>query len=333
MNLHTADVIINEHRDAVTDYRKFDGVNFSTLSQLAKDPRFVNVEQKDTSYFVFGRYTEDLFMGEDMDSKYAVYPSNLAEPTGQMALYAAHLLSEKLADNPDAELIAYEAAGFKRDSFEKVQERYITEAKDYVEFHLRANGKDVIQPSEALIGNRLSNAFNQHPTIAGFKQEPNRYEINYQVPLVTEVEGVVYKCLVDMLVIDTEENIIYPIDLKTSSKKLQDFSNAARQYRYDMQASLYSFIISKCFPGYNIHNFAFLVGSKETPDVAKMFMVSTADIYYGRFGVTTPTGYTYKGWQELSEEFRKHKDMDFWDLPVEYWENVVPLTIHHEHGK
>lgn len=323
MNLHTADVIIQEHRNSIGDYRAHPGANFSKLSQLAKDPRFTNIESKDTSYFAFGRYTEDLFMGEDVTSKYVIYPSNLQEPTGQMLDYAFHLI------NGATEEQAYENAGFKRDSLEKVKDRYVVEAKQYVDFYLAAKDKTILPPEEALRATQIATAMNTHPSIIEFKQD-KRYQIYYQVPLVATFNDVIVKCLVDMLVVDTEDNVIYPIDVKTTSKRIQDFAIAAKNYRYDLQASLYTYIISNCFPGYSVSVFGFLVGSKETPNVAKLFNVTLSDLYYGRYGIITATGYKYKGWEQLVEELMEHEKLDFWDYPIELAEPVLKLKIHYE---
>lgn len=325
MNLHTADVIIKEHREAVKDYRGFDAVHFSKLSQLAKDPKFVNVEKEDTNYFAFGRYTEDLFMGENMDDEYII--SSVAPPTGQMSIYVDALFKNG-GDYADAYNVVQIANGDTkvRTSPDKFIENFKEQGKAYYDFLLKSKNKTVIPKDDALLAHKMVVALDNMESIKEFRTNP-KYKIYFQVPLLTTVQDTTVKVLVDMLVVDTEENVIYPIDLKTTSGGLKDFRSSAFKYRYDLQGSLYSYVISSVFSNYIIRPFKFLVVSKYTPSNPKFFTATLNDIYCGRFGVTTPTGYRYKGWEELIKEYIKHVEADFWDLPVELWEDNTDLNM------
>lgn len=329
MNLHTADVIIKEHHEAIggeENYRAFDALNFSKLADLANNPKFVNAEKKDQPYFVFGRYTEDLFMGEDMDAKYIV--GSVPAPTGQMFIYVDALYKNG-GDYADAYNTVQEANGDTklRTSPDKFIENFNKNGKAYYYFLKSSEGKSVISAEDALLAQKMVVALDNMEQIREFRDHA-KYQIYFQVPLLGTAEGVPVKVLVDMLVVDTEENKIYPIDLKTTSKSLKEFTSSAAKYRYDIQASLYYYVIGTAFASYDIANFEFLVVSKYSPDSPRFFKTSASDVYCGRFGITTPYGTKIKGWQQLIEEYQKHVEQDFWELPMELWEQTIMLDMY-----
>lgn len=61
----------------------------------------------------------------------------------------------------------------------------------------------------------------------------------YQLKFKMQYNNVVYRSMLDLIVVDHEKKVIYPIDLKTSSHKEWDFEESFMQWRYDIQARLY----------------------------------------------------------------------------------------------
>jgi hypothetical protein len=333
MNLHEADIIIKEHSDAIggeENYRAFDALHFSKLSQLSKDPKFVHAERKDQPYFVFGRYVEDLFMGVDMGAKYLV-ASEIA-PTGQMFIYVDALFKNG-GDFADAYNTVQEANGDTklRSTPDKFIENFNKAGKKYYDFLKASEGKDVISSEESMLASKMVAGLDATDTMRKFKSD-SRYQIHFQVPLLGVVGSKQVKVLVDILVVDTLHNIIYPIDLKTTGGSLKDFKNSAAKYRYDIQASLYFTIISDSFANYAIAPFEFLVVSRFTPSTPKFFRATINDIYCGRYGVTTPYGTKIKGWQQLVTEYGKHVEADYWELPVEIWDESTDLDMYKYNG-
>lgn len=331
MNLHTADIIIKESRESVKDYRGFPAVHFSKLAQLSKNPKFVNVEKKDTDYFVFGRYVEDLFMGEVViDDVYAVITK--AAPTGQLGIYTAEMLKSEDCEKAYQAVVDANEGRAVRSNAETFREKFYDEAYAYYQEAKNAKGKDIISGEDALLATKMVSSINLMPKWAEFVENP-KYDIYYQVPLVTAHKGSTLKVLVDILVVDTEENIIYPIDMKTTGGNLTEFKRSGLKYRYDIQGSLYSFVIATAFPGYILAPFEFLVISKFTPTLPKFFTLSVEEVYNGRFGTTTASGFYYKGWEQLIEELAKHEQADFWELPVEFWNPTLKLNLYGDYGE
>ena len=92
----------------------------------------------------------------------------------------------------------------------------------------------------------------------------------YQLKFKATLDGVDYRCMADLIIIDPENMIVYPIDLKTSSHTEWDFFDSFTQWRYDIQARLYWRIIrdnmdrDPFFRGYKLADYTFVVVNKKT---------------------------------------------------------------------
>lgn len=65
----------------------------------------------------------------------------------------------------------------------------------------------------------------------------------YQLKFKAKLNGIKYRCMADLIIINYEAKTVQPIDLKTSSKKEWDFYKSFVEFRYDVQARLYWRII------------------------------------------------------------------------------------------
>lgn len=61
----------------------------------------------------------------------------------------------------------------------------------------------------------------------------------YQLKFKHTYEGIEYRVMMDLVIVDHNTKIIYPIDLKTSSKAEYDFYKSFVDWRYDIQGRLY----------------------------------------------------------------------------------------------
>ena len=87
----------------------------------------------------------------------------------------------------------------------------------------------------------------------------------YQLKFKTDLNGITYRCMADLIIVDYEDKIVYPFDLKTSSHMEYDFPISLLQWRYDIQARLYSLILRKLmdeddyFKDFILADFQFIV--------------------------------------------------------------------------
>lgn len=89
-----------------------------------------------------------------------------------------------------------------------------------------------------------------------------KFNINYK-------DNIFIKCMIDRVIINHVDKTIQLIDLKTSSKNEEDFEESFKEYRYYIQAQLYTYII-KCiiendsyFNDFTILPFKFIVINKK----------------------------------------------------------------------
>lgn len=92
----------------------------------------------------------------------------------------------------------------------------------------------------------------------------------YQLKFKATLNGVNYRCMSDLLLVDYEHKIIYPIDLKTSSHAEWDFFKSFVQWDYQIQARLYWRIIrdnlnrDSYFKDFFLDDYRFIVVNKTT---------------------------------------------------------------------
>lgn len=92
----------------------------------------------------------------------------------------------------------------------------------------------------------------------------------YQLKFKAQFEGVNYRCMMDLAIVDYEHKRIIPVDLKTSSHKEWDFQDSFTQWSYMIQAKLYWLILKAnlmndpYFKDFTLENYRFIVVNKES---------------------------------------------------------------------
>jgi len=118
-----------------------------------------------------------------------------------------------------------------------------------------------------------------------------RFFREYQLKFKASFNNVNYKCMADLIITDYENRIVYPIDLKTSSKPEWSFYKSFLEWNYDIQARLYWRIIrdnmdkDPYFEEFHLAPYTFIVANRKslTPLVWK-FEDTTAEgtLLYGK---------------------------------------------------
>lgn len=113
----------------------------------------------------------------------------------------------------------------------------------------------------------------------------------YQLKFKAELNGIMYRCMVDLLIIDYNNKTIQPIDLKTSSHTEWDFYKSFIQWNYQIQARLYYRIILEniknddFFKDFTLLPYKFIIVNRKTliPLVWDCdFTVATGDLVFGK---------------------------------------------------
>lgn len=92
----------------------------------------------------------------------------------------------------------------------------------------------------------------------------------YQLKFKATLNGIKYRCMADLIIVDHNKKIIIPVDLKTSGKPEWDFYKSFIDWRYDVQARLYWRIIRNnldrdpYFKDFKLLDYRFLVVNRRT---------------------------------------------------------------------
>ena len=92
----------------------------------------------------------------------------------------------------------------------------------------------------------------------------------YQLKFKGTIDGVDYRCMADLIIVDYDRKIVIPCDLKTSGSPEYDFWKSFIKWRYDIQARLYWKLIrmnmdkDEYFKDFKLVDYRFLVVNKES---------------------------------------------------------------------
>lgn len=87
----------------------------------------------------------------------------------------------------------------------------------------------------------------------------------YQLKFKGNIDGIDYRCMADLIVVDHSSKVVVPCDLKTSSHMEYDFPKSFLSWRYDIQARLYWMLIRQAmynddyFKDFKLLNYRFIV--------------------------------------------------------------------------
>lgn len=92
----------------------------------------------------------------------------------------------------------------------------------------------------------------------------------YQLKFKANLNGIDYRCMADLILVDYNKKTITPIDLKTSSKPEWEFYKSFIEYNYQIQARLYWRIIrdnlsrDPYFKDFTLLDYRFIVVNRKT---------------------------------------------------------------------
>ena len=87
----------------------------------------------------------------------------------------------------------------------------------------------------------------------------------YQLKFKDTLNGIPYRCMMDLAIVNHKEKCIIPCDLKTSGHREYDFPISFLQWRYDLQARLYWRLLRKAmdkdeyFKDFTLKEYRFIV--------------------------------------------------------------------------
>ena len=252
---------------------KFEREGFNKLDHL--------FDHISTQSLLEGSMVDCLITGsqEEFDNLYYVadYPS-----IGDKEQLVAKMLYERYHDSyelfsyipNDAILSVINEVGWQKNWRDETRVRVLSERiAMYYNLIIQAGNKTVVDSNTYDRILKMVQALKTSPATQGYFADNDsmspigRY---YQLKFRAKFEGVCYRCMMDLAVVDYEEKKIYPIDLKTSGHKEWDFQDSFEQWSYMIQARLYWRILKAnmsndpYFKDFTLEDFRFIVVNKES---------------------------------------------------------------------
>lgn len=287
------------------EYREDKALSYSTISKFARegfnklDSLFDKVESPSLT---FGSAVDSLITGgqEEFDNRFIV--AQYEVPTDSILKIVNILFDEfgmthrTLQSIPDEEIIGRtELLKYQLNWKPETRVKVIKEqGSAYYSLKYAANGRTIIDVNlkeqidasvEALKTSEVTKLYFEPNNVFN-----ERYVREYQLKFKSTFNNVQYRCMVDLLFVDHERKIVYPIDLKTSSKPEWDFYKSFIEWRYDIQARLYWNIIrdnmnrSPFWKEYELADYKFIVVNRKTLVPLVWEFKDTTDmttLYYG----------------------------------------------------
>jgi hypothetical protein len=348
-----------------TQYRALEIDSYSSIKVFIEDrkkyyKRYVlkePIRDGDTPSTIFGSLVDCLlFSPDEFDRRFALSITDV--PKGQYGKLVDELMivtsrSVNEAGEVTRELedmleeaynnVKYDRNGtivdFKRDSFEKVKEKFMGSNLEIYYRQLReAHDKEVIEPIAVenalkIIAELRSNnvtaeiinmtngegitVYDQFPIIESLKDALGED--------VTEEESEA-KCLPDKLIIDHNNKEIHIYDLKTAWDNEGEFLNNYFKYKYYIQGALYFFLVvewakrQKGLEYYKVRFPAFIVVDSNNYKNPLIYTTDAAVIAQGMRGFIIRGKY-YPGFVRAVKDMIWHKRTGIWNISRENYEN------------
>lgn len=266
-------------------YRADRALSYSTIARYSRegfnrlDRVFDSIE---TPSLTFGSAVDALITGgqKEFDDNFIVaeFP-NISDSLQTIAriLFERYSNTHRKISDIDKEILAevgkecnyYAGDKFKETRVTKIKE----ECQEYYNIMYAAQGKKVLNTATK---NQVDDAVRvlKEDVATRFYFAPNNpfsdIQRFYQLKFKATFDGVEYRCMADLIIVDHKNKTIQPVDLKTSSHTEWDFFESFIQWSYHIQARLYWRIILDNiqrypeFEGYTVLPYKFIVVNKFT---------------------------------------------------------------------
>lgn len=298
-------------------YHAYPAWSYSKIARYAKEGFSAIATIHDsitpTSAMAFGSLFDAIITHDNVDDEYVV--SDTCPPPAEKGVLD-YLLS--VTDVPfyeidsDVMMNAIEFCGYQRKWSYAAQYKHIEENKDYYE--LRRTGKKVVSQADYNDAMKMAKALHEDELAGKLFQRGVKdnveylYQTKYIIKATFADKNVELKIMPDLIIIDHNAKTIQLVDLKTSSAPAFEFSDNFVKLRYDIQASLYSDVISYIkkrdeeLKDYTMLPYIFT-------DISRSDMVPVSYVYdQSSVDGLSFKDYQYKNYRDLLTEIIKYEE-------------------------
>lgn len=238
-------------------------------------------DKKETPSLTFGSCVDSILTGgmDEFNSRFSVMDINITEGGMNVVsqLLSMNLPFDTFEEIPEqiVSLAAKDVGFWQADKWDKKRYSEVLKTGNISEYYSIARNNDKTIISIDTYNDVLAcvAALRESPATSGYFAENDPFSPvrrYYQLKFKGSHAGVSYRGMMDLLVADYENKVIYPCDLKTSSHMEWDFEESFIQWGYNWQARLYWRLIrmnldsDAYFKDFKLEDFKFIVVNRKT---------------------------------------------------------------------
>lgn len=304
--------IIEQLNISEEDYRGLDMPSSSLFKGLDEyGPTVLKYPKKyDSEDIIFGDLVDCMLLTPERTNE-KFYNVTIEKPTGQLLILAKHVLEnlDNITENTVlAEIETLNLWKIIKDTDKKIAKFNIPLFWNYIKAAKESENKIIVSPE---IYEEALNAVQILKTHQKTNNLFNKPDCINQCKFKFFYKGIWIKVMLDKLIIDHENAIIYPLDLKCTSVRQKNFRYIFQKLKYYLQGSLYRFAVNwwaqENYPEYQVSDFKFIVYSRSN---RYPFIRNMQDEWYtkGLFGFEDSEGRYYKGINDLIKDYKFYKE-------------------------
>lgn len=333
------------------EYRALPYLSYSMLAGVDKNPsNILNTEFKQTKSLLYGSVVDCLLFDgeEEFRKKYAIMdydgPTDIVKEVVDQ-VYEKYIESKdsflfnknaKLKDLYDlvlqtARQLDYGGKNWKDDT---IVSKIVNEGgSDYFDFLKLNIDKTMI---DAWMYERAINSvytLQNNDISKSYLTQKEGIEIQYQFPIIWNYDGEKCKSLLDILFIDHNTKTIIPVDLKTTYDDVLEFPKNYLKWKYYIQAAFYTKAVHylklqyKHLFDYKVESFRFMVISSNDTKRPLIWLTNEKDLVAGELGGVLKDGTKVRGFKDLINDYKWHKEHDLYSYPREVYDKIGHLEL------
>jgi hypothetical protein len=319
-------------------YRKHPAISQSKLGWLDQHPKYyrhkIHSRVKDEAdHFRIGSAV-DCLLTDPGSWKETFYVIKDYTPSGMMKSLCDKFVELTIYSELDETQCfkeAYVYSDYKQPEKTVFKNFRVKKVQDYIKDRIASQGKTCLSADEERQIKSIVRLlqFSEHTKDYFNQKSTDKKEFHYQKALLFKAEGYDCKGLLDLLIIDHENKVVSPVDLKTIGKSVYSFSKSFIKWGYYIQAAFYTeavrqymnesaMLTGKDISDYKLENFKFIVCEKSTYNAPFIYQCTDNDLIVGEFGGEHKEyARKFKGYRQLLQNLAWHEEQNYWEMPRE----------------
>jgi hypothetical protein len=230
---------------------------------------------------------------------------------------------------------------FKGKDTEKILELFNKSGIMYYDEIMHTVGKTTVSKNQVEKAERLFTKLKEHPYSAKYVNVESGHlrDVYNEFPIIFNMQGIDYKCMLDRLVVDHDKKVITSLDWKTSwsTDDEDDIGSTYLKLGYYIQAGLYYYAVStwaKCnkLEDYNIKPMTYVFVDSATgfndPTIVNITMDDIERAWRGFY----VSGRKYNGITEIVNELLWCLDKGIWTTTKQIFDNGGETSLRIKYG-